>query len=169
MQACCAQGVQISGLVPLRQLAAWQLVQPGWLAAAAAQLYTRQQPQRRCAARAASSLSPAASADAPSKPLFSSRAKIAETCVPWLKGSRNRWAQQQRTCRAPAAATDTTATVMQCTISQHHFTPPCMRSTEAHSTSWCCIAAARRPTPQQHTLTTLWLALRTLPCLGNPP
>lgn len=98
MQACHGSQ-QISGLVPLRKL-----VQPGcwcWttVAAAAAQLCRQPQPARMCQAHAASTYaqaSPQASSDAvglPSKPLFSSRAKIAETCVPWLKVAKNRWVQ----------------------------------------------------------------------------
>ncbi len=91
MQAC-TQGAQISGLGPLRQL-----VQPGcWYAAAAAAAAAQHvQPLRRCppcaAASFATATSTASSTASSSKPLFSSRAKIAEACVPWLKGSRNRW------------------------------------------------------------------------------
>lgn len=87
MQAC-AQGAQISGLGPLRQL-----VQPGcWCAAAAAAAAAHlSQPQRCGPARAAAAYATASSEASPSKPLFSSRAKIADACVPWLKGTRNRW------------------------------------------------------------------------------
>lgn len=102
----CQSAHQISGLVPLRQLVA-----PGWwsAAAAAAQLchHGPRQPPRLCPSPAASSYAQASSsADtlAPSsKPMFSSRAKIAEACVPWLKGSKNRYSSSG-TGILPAAA-----------------------------------------------------------------
>jgi hypothetical protein len=86
MHACSQCAQQISGIVPLRQL-----VQPGWWAAAQLCQGLRQ-PLRLCHVRAASSFAQAPSDAAPSKPLFSSRAKIAEACVPWLKVSKNRYA-----------------------------------------------------------------------------
>jgi len=93
MQACYGSH-QISGLVPLRKL-----VQPGsWYAAAAAVQLCRQEqwqqtPRQLCRPLAVSSQVQATlTADtAQAKPLFSSRAKIAEACVPWLKGSKNRY------------------------------------------------------------------------------
>jgi hypothetical protein len=104
MQACHGAR-QISGLVPLRQL-----VQPGLQQQLLLHLQLcqgQQQPARVCQARSVATTAFTSAPESPvtpaTKPLFSSRAKLAETCVPWLKVAKNRCALRccDMTCCIP--------------------------------------------------------------------
>jgi hypothetical protein len=92
-------GTQKLGMRALPRLLHAAAAQQHVLAAAAAhhqqqyqQLWQEQRVRSRCVCAAAALAEPLLEPQAadPYKPFFSSRAKIAEACVPWLKQSRTR-------------------------------------------------------------------------------